>query len=201
METNPITTNAIDQINQATVNNVIAGNAEDHLPQTSILNDQIQYASFSNRVGAHISDSMYFTLIGLPLKFIIPGYHNLYQPDTTDYLYQINHQPSHFESLLASAYAFAYVYGIGAICRLFWVPALQSSKKQSSWGQRAMGIYICTKTGQPLGFLLALGRYCLRILSIASIIGILFILWDKKKRALHDILCGTEVRLRPDHTK
>ena len=203
MYDHPITKKLLDNKSQSIGSTVTDNNAGDLLSQTLNLNDEIQYASFSNRLGAHISDSIYFTLIGLPLKFIIPGsynpydFSNLYDRDPNDYLNLIKHQPSPFEAFLASVYSFAYVYTIGAICRLFWIPALQSSKKQSSWGQRYQDIYICTKSGQRLGYFLALGRYCLRILSFASIIGILFIIWDKKRRALHDIICGTEVRCRP----
>ncbi len=201
MYDHPITKKLLDDQGQ-TSNNMVNDNiVEDPLTQDPL--EEIQYATFANRFWAHVFDSFYFTLIGLPLKLLNPEYYNhydfsqLYDVDPISQLPILKHQPTLYESFLANAYSLGYVYGIGAICRLFWIPALQSRRKQASWGQRYFELYICTRSGQKLGYFLALGRYCLRFLSIATLIGVLFILWDKKKRALHDIICGTEVRRRP----
>ncbi len=139
-------------------------------------NEVIQYASFSNRFWAYIVDGINFVPIAALLVFL-----SSFNPKTdTQGLFSIYHITS-------------VAFGL----RLFWIPILQSLKKQASWGQRNQDIFICTRSGHRVGFLLAFLRYSIRAICMVTIVGFLMVLWDKKKRALHDIICGTEVRCRP----
>jgi uncharacterized RDD family membrane protein YckC len=148
------------------------------LPSEAI--GQIQNAPFSNRFWSNFEDFCIFSLLGIPTFFVVGLINSYSYTEGTETWFSIA--------------------GYGASIRFICVPILQSLKKQSSWGQRAMDIYVCDNHGRRIGFLRALFRYSIRIICLVSIIGVLFILWDRKKRALHDIICGTEVRLRADHS-
>jgi uncharacterized RDD family membrane protein YckC len=64
-------------------------------------------------------------------------------------------------------------------------------------GKQLLGLRVVTLDGSPLGYGGALRRYCAELLSVLSFgLGYLMVL-APEKRALHDILTGTQVVLTP----
>jgi uncharacterized RDD family membrane protein YckC len=64
-------------------------------------------------------------------------------------------------------------------------------------GKRLLGLRVVTLEGVPLSYGGALRRYCAELLSVLSFgLGYLMVL-APEKRALHDILTGTQVVLTP----
>jgi uncharacterized RDD family membrane protein YckC len=64
-------------------------------------------------------------------------------------------------------------------------------------GKRLLGLRVVTLDGSPLSYGGAFRRYCAELLSVLSFgLGYLMVL-APEKRALHDILTGTQVVLTP----
>ncbi len=69
-------------------------------------------------------------------------------------------------------------------------------------GKKAYEIKVVNiRTGENLSFFRAFYRYVLFLISAASIIGLIFPLYTKKKKALHDLICGSVVIVDPKEPK
>jgi uncharacterized RDD family membrane protein YckC len=76
---------------------------------------------------------------------------------------------------------------------LYYVPFV-SGGWQGTAGKRLLGLHVVTTTGERVSGSRALGRLLAYILSgIILCIGFMMIGWNKEKKALHDIICGTRV--------
>ena len=66
-------------------------------------------------------------------------------------------------------------------------------RRGQSWGMGAAGYRIVDeRTGEPIGFERAVGRYFARILSaLPCYLGFLWPLWDSEHRTFHDMIVGT----------
>jgi uncharacterized RDD family membrane protein YckC len=69
----------------------------------------------------------------------------------------------------------------------FWTLAGQTV------GMRPLQLRVARRDGKPIGFLRALVRFVGLLLSVVSIVGVLPVLFDKRRRALDDFLAGTVV--------
>lgn len=67
---------------------------------------------------------------------------------------------------------------------------MESSKKQATFGKRALGIKVATMNGERISFGRATGRYVGKILSSILCIGYIMAAFTQKKQGLHDILSG-----------
>ncbi len=76
---------------------------------------------------------------------------------------------------------------------LLYMAIMESSAKQATLGKIMIGAKVTDKNGQRIGFLCAVLRNLLKPLSLISVIGILMIGLTGRKRALHDLICGTFV--------
>lgn len=64
-------------------------------------------------------------------------------------------------------------------------------------GKRLLGLQVVTLEGRPLGYLGAFRRYCAEMLSVLTFgLGYLMVL-APERRALHDLIAGTQVTLVP----
>jgi uncharacterized RDD family membrane protein YckC len=78
---------------------------------------------------------------------------------------------------------------------------LQSSSRQATLGQLALGIRVTDLEGRRISFARASGRYFATVLTGLTLgIGYLIMLLTARKQTLHDLLAGTlVVRSRPRH--
>ena len=60
-------------------------------------------------------------------------------------------------------------------------------------GKRLLGLRVVTADGIPISFLRATARFLVKPLSNFLLIGYIMAGFDKEKRALHDMICGTRV--------
>jgi uncharacterized RDD family membrane protein YckC len=58
---------------------------------------------------------------------------------------------------------------------------------------RPLQLRVARRDGKPIGFLRALVRFVGLLLSVVLIVGVLPVLFDKRRRALDDFLAGTVV--------
>lgn len=67
---------------------------------------------------------------------------------------------------------------------------MESSKKQATFGKRALGIKVVALNGERISFGKATGRYFGKILSSIFCIGYIMIAFTGKKQGLHDMMAG-----------
>jgi len=145
------------------------GDVDDQLPE------DFDYAGFWWRVLATIIDSILFSIIAVPLIIAVVG----------------------FDTFMDSSRGFfggpeeifiSYVLPIFAIV-LFW------KFKQATPGKMLLAIRIVdAKTRGPLSWGQCIGRYFAYIPSaLVLCLGYLWVGWEPRKRAWHDMLAGTLV--------
>jgi eukaryotic-like serine/threonine-protein kinase len=86
------------------------------------------------------------------------------------------------------------------ICILLYFAILESSAKQSTFGKRICKIIVTDMNGQRISFWRATWRSLVKIFLTCfsfGLIDIIFMLFNKKERSLHDILSGTLVIKKP----
>lgn len=102
-------------------------------------------------------------------------------------------------ALVASITAmFGVAWIVQTIVDLLYHSLLESSKFQGSFGKVALGIIVTDTNGNKLDFTKALIRNVCKFIS-SAIIGIGYIMagLTEKKQALHDIIAGTLVVMKP----
>jgi len=64
-----------------------------------------------------------------------------------------------------------------------------------SWGRRLLGVKVVDSDGRPVGFWRILGRnlFAFHVSALPLFLGFLWIAWDDKRRAWHDMALGTLV--------
>ncbi|MCC7049638.1 MAG: RDD family protein [Alphaproteobacteria bacterium] len=71
---------------------------------------------------------------------------------------------------------------------------LESGRRGATLGKRLMGLCVCDRRGEPLGFGRASLRWLARLLTIATaMLGWFLILLTPHRQALHDLVAGTMV--------
>jgi uncharacterized RDD family membrane protein YckC len=61
-------------------------------------------------------------------------------------------------------------------------------------GMRLLQLRVTGRSGKPIGVVRALVRFVGLLISVVLIVGVLPVLFDKRRRALHDFIAGTVVR-------
>ena len=80
---------------------------------------------------------------------------------------------------------------IGMPISWLYFASLESSKKQATFGKRALGIKVVDMEGNPISFSKASGRFFGKILSVLIFsIGFIMVAFTEKKQGLHDKLSG-----------
>lgn len=132
----------------------------------------ITYAGFWIRAAAFIIDLLIAGAIASVISRILFGNYNMYD------------DPGNDPGPCAVPLTVNWIY-------FAWQ---ESSIRQATIGKLAVGVKVCTETGERLTFANATGRYFAKILSaIIVLIGFLMVVFDKKKQGLHDKLAKTFV--------
>ncbi len=156
-------------------------------PQPDPVVPAVQYAGFWLRFLAYWVD---FLLL-FPLGFIIQSLLGnnpfaIFSVQTLSEAQKIQSSPNQLVSVLASmAVGIAYFF-------VFWV-----HYDGATPGKKLLGIKIIRENGEKITYPVAFIRYIGFLLSSATIfffgLGFLWVIWDKKKQALHDKIAGTIV--------
>lgn len=138
----------------------------------------LEYVGFWARLGATILDTLLFLAIIIPLMLMIYGES-----------YYLSEQLFMGPADVLLNYVFPFVAVLW-----FW------QAKQATPGKMAIQARIVdARTGEPASFGQYLGRYFAYILSAVPLcLGYLWIAFDSRKRAWHDMLAGTVVIRRSD---
>ena len=132
-----------------------------------------QYAGFWLRFVAVFIDALLISLVTLPIMLMIYG---------TSYLETDDSFAGFWDALIQSVLPIAFSI-------FFW------QKYRATPGKLALKLEVIDeKTGGTMSFWQSVGRYFCYILSgVILMLGFIWAAFDKKKRALHDIICGTLV--------
>jgi uncharacterized RDD family membrane protein YckC/DNA-directed RNA polymerase subunit RPC12/RpoP len=83
---------------------------------------------------------------------------------------------------------------IGLIVDLIYTVVTMTGSKQSTYGQRAVGIKIVKDSGEAVDLSTAVARYLVSLVSSIFLkLGFLIAIFTKDKKTLHDLVCGTIV--------
>ena len=138
-----------------------------------------RYAGFGRRVGAFLVDMV----LAYAVLFVVGAV----------WITQRMKESPQLDTWLILLYPA--VWGLGW---LYWA-GLESSGLQGTLGKRAVGLMVTDLAGQRISFGRATGRYFGKILSaMLFYVGFLMAAFTDKKQALHDMLSGTLVVLRPE---
>jgi uncharacterized RDD family membrane protein YckC len=91
-------------------------------------------------------------------------------------------------------------YSVYIIFNWLYFALFESSKKQSTFGKRICKTIVTNMNGKKISFWRATWRFIVKILLILytfGLVDLVFILFNKKNRSLHDILSGTVVIEKP----
>lgn len=133
------------------------------------------YAPFHARLLAQLLNLMLIVACLSPLLYL---FNALLQPSPQQELAYL------LFSMLRSLLVFAAV-----VVSLSWF----GYRFGGSPGKVLMGLEVVTEKGEYLDFIQTLTRVILALISMGSLIGVLFMLFDDRKRTLHDRLMGTVV--------
>jgi uncharacterized RDD family membrane protein YckC len=151
---------------------------------------QTTYASFWRRLGAYILD--------LPIVVILFGLGSLGSAGLSALSAVFGGSSSAAAMLLGT------LAGMLAQWILPWLytALLLSSSRQATLGKLALGIFVTDKKGDRLHFGRATARYFASFLSyMINGIGFFIQPFTRKRQALHDLIAGTVVLVRPEMKK
>ncbi len=147
-----------------------------------------QYASFGARFLAYWVDLLIFFPLGIIIQSMLGNDpFAVFQAQTIADMQKLQHSSN---QLLGTLIAFA--FGL-AYYLIFWV-----NYDGATPGKKLLGIKIVRDNGEKLTYPTAFIRYIGFILSGLTLVflfglGYLWVIWDKKKQALHDKFAGTVV--------
>ncbi len=145
--------------------------------ENSAVSTNFNFAGFWVRAGATILDGIILFPVNLLLGFLLGmSMFNSIQNDPGSALSM---------QLLAQFLQFAVSFLYTTL--LIW-------KYSGTLGVHASGLRIVNADGTPISYLKSVGRYFAYMLNGFTLgIGFIMVAFDKEKRALHDIICGTRV--------
>ncbi|MFA6930931.1 MAG: RDD family protein [Lentisphaeria bacterium] len=147
------------------------------------------YAGFWLRFFAKLLDDLIYMLILLPLSLLFAGMLAfLNEP------FSISGSPENFgHSFLLLLYTIGAHFSGGLLLK-FVYSGFFLSFYGATPGKMALGMQVLRSDGSRVSFLRGGCRYLAELLSISFFfLGYLMVLFDEKKRALHDHLCDTRV--------
>jgi uncharacterized RDD family membrane protein YckC len=134
--------------------------ARTKLPDRSLPLDAEIYSGFWKRFAAFVIDGTLLNVLFILIKLVT------------------------LNGLSTSAFVFIMI-----VCCWLYFSLMESSQWQATLGKRALKIKVTDSHGKRIGMAKATGRHFGKILSGAIFgIGFLFILWTKRKQALHDMM-------------
>ena len=139
------------------------------------------YASWLSRVGANLLDGLVNFAVAIPL--VLAGFAIMFATRDLG-------SPSPLGiALLVVGYLAVFVFAI-------WNFVIRQGRKGQTLGKTWLHIKVVREAnGDVPGVGLALGRYLLQgiLTAVTLYLNVLWPLWDAKKQALHDKVCGTVV--------
>jgi uncharacterized RDD family membrane protein YckC len=137
----------------------------------------VRYAGFWMRLLAYVLDVLFICLIAIVLSISIRGVLLAFQVDVG--------QPKAVAGL---------VLLFDLVMAIIYYVIFPSGAWQATPGKRICGIHIIRVSGERVSGGLAFGRWLSYFLSSLTLcIGFMMIGWNKEKKGLHDIVCGTRV--------
>lgn len=132
-------------------------------------NKLFRYAGFWIRVAAYLVDYIVLLIFQIALSYMLLGDFDFFAGDTTLNLLVI-------------------------IVGVVYFAGMESSSRQGTLGKIAFNLKVIDKSGNPISFMNAMGRYFAKIISALLLcIGFLMVAWDDKKQGLHDKIAETLV--------
>jgi|GEM_PF-3414448 len=105
-------------------------------------------------------------------------------------------EPLNKESILSFQSTSAVILISYLIAFIVYSSILECSKLQGTIGKWFMRYRVFDKNSQRISFLRSLLRNSLKVISIASVVGVLLIDMLPKRQGLHDLIAGTVIRRR-----
>jgi uncharacterized RDD family membrane protein YckC len=145
----------------------------------------VQYAGFWNRTAAHLIDLLVAVLLFSPFEIALFSHSSLKWEDyAADPRYTV-----------ARCFVSATVFWL-------YVAFMESSKKQATLGKRVVGVIVTDMKGDRISFGRATARFFSHFLcDLTCAIGYLIVALSRRKQALHDLIAGTVVVVRPSQLK
>lgn len=142
---------------------------------------RIEFAGFWLRLGALLIDGVIFGvllfLVGIVLGIAVSASR------------VSSSRPPATEIMILLIFSF---YGAAFIASWLYYALMESGVKQSTLGQRAVGIKVTDLEGRRIGFGRATGRYFGKLISqFFFCFGFIMAAFTEKKQALHDMMAGT----------
>lgn len=155
---------------------------------------RVQYAGFWLRFLAYWVDFLLLFPLGIIIQNMLGiNAFAIFTANSLADVQRLQSSPNQLLSLIASV-------GVGMVYFfIFWV-----HYDGATPGKKVLGIKIIRENGEKITYPVAIIRYIGFLLSSATIfffgLGFLWVIWDKKKQALHDKIAGTLV-IRTGQTK
>ncbi len=131
-----------------------------------------KYASFGNRLSAHLGDIIIVNLVGMSIVILKIGIEELFNLATVKIL--------NYETLIL-------------IIWCLYSSIFNSSNFKGTLGKRKLGLIIVDVNGRKLSIAKSFVRFVIGFLLFGIIIGMIPILFTRKKQGIHDILLSTVV--------
>jgi uncharacterized RDD family membrane protein YckC len=145
-----------------------------------------QYAGFWRRVWASLIDSIVLSIIVTPLGLLLglPVFG----------LHMVDFENMDPEALRNAIARVVFANLLHLIAGWIYFSLMQSSTRQASLGQMALGMKVTDLNGGRISLSRASSRYFAALISVITLgIGFLMVAFTEKKQALHDMICGTLV--------
>jgi uncharacterized RDD family membrane protein YckC/predicted RNA-binding Zn-ribbon protein involved in translation (DUF1610 family) len=153
---------------------LLRANTEDFVPDSGAV--VVVYAGFWRRFVAALIDGVLVTVVLFVLDILLA-------------LVLKSSPPA-----LAAAISLGLTIGVG----IAYYVVQESSSQQATLGKRALGIIVTDIHGHRISNARALGRYFAKLLSAFTLlIGYIMAGFTEKKQALHDMMAGTLVVVKP----
>lgn len=148
----------------------------------AVYETQVRYATFWERFGAFIIDSVIVTVIGIVVGAVFGGFMGGY----------MGARGASPEEISNAAVLPGYI--IGMFINFIYYTAMESSARQATFGKSAVGLIVTDLNGNRISFGQATGRYLGKIISGLMLgIGYIIIGFTDRKQGLHDIMAQTLV--------
>lgn len=136
------------------------------------MNNPVIYGSFGRRTTAYLVDAILGFVLVLPHTYVMQ---RLLRPEMLEHRWLYNV----LEYLLSDGLVMVLIV-------IFWV------KYAATPGMMLMELHVVdARTHSNLSWKQAVARLFMRILAILTVLGILMLIWDQRKQALHDKICNT----------
>ena len=146
------------------------------------------YGGFWRRFWSYLIDRFILGVVFTPVGFMVFG--PLLATESTGWS-DTDLPAEAIASLLGAAFTVAFLALLGS---WFYYALMQSSSRQATLGQMALGLRITDLEGRRISFARASGRHFATVVTGLTFgIGYLLVLLTSRKQTLHDLIAGTVV--------